>query len=133
MEDAKRATKIKPAVGDEGTGHILASRLSAAAQKKPAELWKLLKSQLDAAVKITFRVHRLEFASMRQQTSESITDFISRLREKANNCSITVEELNEGLIEMTILSTPFEDFKKELLVKEKGYDIKTVKERGREY
>ncbi len=132
-EDAKKATKIKLAVGDEGMRRILASGLSAADQKKPAELWKLLESQLDAAVKINFRVHRLEFANMRQQPSEAITDFISRLREKANNCSFTVEELNERLIEMTILSTPFEDFKKELLVKEKGYNIQTVIERGREY
>ena len=45
------------------------------------------------------------------------------MKGKSNHCSFTVDELNEGLnIEMIILSTPFDDLKKEPPVKEKAYE-----------
>ena len=58
---------------------ILASGLTTEECKDPDQIWNFLEGQVDATVKINFRVHRLEFAHMRQKTEENITDFISRL------------------------------------------------------
>lgn len=132
-EDVQKATKIKLALGDEGMRRILASGLTEAEQKRPAQLWTLIESEVDASVKINFRVHRLELSNLRQKSEENISEYVSRLREKAKKCEFESDELNERLIEMVILSTPFEDFKKELLVKGKGHPIKSVIERGREF
>ena len=118
---AKQAMQIKLAIGDEGMRRLLASGLSDADQKKPTAIWTLLESQLDATVKINFRVHRLEFANLRQKPTEPTADFVSRLREKASKCEFEEAELNERLIEMLILSTPFEDFRKELLTKQRDH------------
>ncbi|XP_014667285.1 PREDICTED: uncharacterized protein LOC106808892 [Priapulus caudatus] len=112
---------------------VLASGLSTEDQKDPEKIWDLLESQVDATVKINFRVHRLEFFNMRQKPDEDITTYMSRLREKATKCEFVAEELHERLIEMIILSTPFDDFRKELLTKVKGHEIRQVLERGRDY
>ena len=132
-EAGKQATKIKIALGDEGMRRILASGLSAQEQCIPTRIWDLIESEVDATVKINFRVHRLEFANMKQKPGETISHFLSRLREKANKCEFENAELNERLIEMIILCTPFEDFRKELLTKAKGHAVGAVLERGREY
>ena len=68
-----------------------------------------------------------------QNTDEPITTFVSRLHEKASKCKFEVSELNERLIESIILSTPYEEFRKELLTYPKGYDISKVIEKCREY
>ena len=92
----------------------------------PSELWKLFESQLDASLKINFRVHRLEFATMHQLLDETITTYVLRLREKALKCEFKKSELEDRLIESIILSTPYEDFRKELLTKPKGHSITQV-------
>ena len=83
--------------------------------------------------KINFRVHRLEFAHIRQNESETTRDFIARLREKASKCEFETAELNERLMEMLILSTPHEDFCKDLLTKPKKFPIAEAREKGAEY
>lgn len=130
--EEKQATKIKIATGDEGMKRILNSGMSMEDQRKPDKLWRLLEDEVDFTVKISFRVHRLEFSNTKQK-DETTQQYISRLREKATKCSFTPEELNERLIEMLILSTPHEDFRKELLTKPKGCSIHEVIERGREF
>ena len=67
---------------------------------------------------------------MRQKYDETITDFVSRLREKATKCKFENNELNERLIEIIIVSTPVEDLHKDLLSKPKGYLIKDILESG---
>ena len=129
----KQATKIKIASGDEGMRRILNSGMSDADQKIPEKIWELLEAEVDLSVKISFRVHRLEFSNIRQQNEETTQQYLSRLREKASKCNFEPDELNERLIEMVILSTPHEDFRKELLIKPKGHQISEVLERGREY
>lgn len=130
---AKQATKIKIALGDEGMRRILASGLTDEEQKKPDKIWNLIEGEVDASVKINFRVHRLEFGNMKQKTDETISQFLSRLREKATKCEFEAAELNERLIEMVILNTRHEEFRKELLTKKKGHPVNEVLERGREY
>ena len=119
-EGHKQAIKIKIAIGDEGMRRILASGLSDDEKKDPNAVWVLIEEQVDATVKINVRVHRLEFAHMRQKAEENITDFVSRLREKAIKCKFENNELNERLIEMIIVSTPVKYLRKELLSNLKG-------------
>ncbi|ELU04379.1 hypothetical protein CAPTEDRAFT_199877 [Capitella teleta] len=116
----KQATKIKIASGDEGMRRILSSGLSDADLKDPEKIWTLFAGQVDTSAKVNFRVHRLEFANIRLASRESITDFISRLRTKALRCEFDQTELSERLIEMIILNTPFQEFRRELLAKKKG-------------
>ena len=131
-EETKKATKIKIAIGDEGMRRVLNSGLSETEQKKPEFLWRLLEDEVDFSVKISFRVHRLEFSNIKQK-DEPLQQYISKLREKATKCAFEPDELNERLIEMVILSTPHEEFRKELFTKPKGTKINEVLERGREY
>ena len=132
-DKGKQATKIKIAIGDEGMRRILSSGLSIDEKKKPDKIYKLLEQQLDASVKINFRVHRLEFSQLRQNADENITDFVSRLRDKASKCDFDADELNQRLIEMVISSTPNDDFRKELLTKPKEYKVSELIEKGREF
>ena len=134
IQDAgKRATKIKVAIGDEGMRRLLNSGLTEEEKKLPDKIWELLENEVDYTVKISFRVHRLEFAGIRQDKEESIQQYVARLREKAAKCSFEPDELNERLIEMVITSTQNEEFRKELLTKPKGTKINTIIERGREH
>lgn len=132
-DDAKKAIKIKIALGDEGVRRIMNSGLTQENQRDPKEIWKQIESEVDVSIKINFRIHRLEYSQIRQRPEETITGFISRLREKASRCEFENEELNERLIEMIILSTPFENFRKELMTKPKGASLAEILEKGREY
>ena len=132
-DKAKQAIKIKISLGDEGMRRILASGISAADSAVPDKLYELIEGQVDASVRINYRVHRLEFSTLRQQPAEPISDFISRLREKASKCQLPEDELSERIIEMIVLSTPFEEFRRELLTKAKGHTLTDVLQRGRDY
>ena len=132
-DDAKQSIKLKIAWGDEGMRRLLASGLSDNELKDPKVIFDFLETQLDGTLKINFRVHRLEYSHLMQNTDEPITTFVSRLREKASKCKFEVSELNERLIELIILSTPYEEFRKELLTYPKGYNISKVIEKCREY
>ena len=123
---AKQATKIKIAIGDEGICRVLASGLTDEDRKKPEKIWTLLEEQLDATTHINYRVHRLELSNMLQKPGESITEYVMPKK-------LQGDELSERLIEMIIISTPFDEIRKELLAKPKGYGITTVLARGREY
>ena len=134
IQDAgKRATKIKVSIGDKGMRRLLNSGLTEDEKKMPDKIWELMENEVDYTVKISFRVHRLEFAGIHQNKEESIQQYVARLREKAAKCSFEPDELNERLIEMVITSTPIEEFRKELLTKPKGTKINTIIERGREH
>ena len=132
-DKVKQSIKIKIALGDEGMRRILSSGLTEDEKKDPDAIWKLIENQVDVTVMISFRIHRLEYSEMRQHDGENITDFVSRLREKASKCEFTAPELNERLIEMNIRSTPHSDHLKELLGHPMGHPISEVVKRGREY
>ena len=83
---AKKAVKFKIASVDKGMRRILSNGLSQTDLCDPSDLWKLFESQLDTSLKINFRVHRLEFATMHQLLDEAITTYVSRLRKKALKC-----------------------------------------------
>ena len=129
----KQATKIKIAVGDEGIRQILVSGFTEEQQRDPRQLWNLLEEQLDASVKINYRVHRLELSQMKQKPEETITDYVSRLCEKITKCEFDNAVLNERLIEMIIWTTPFEEFRKELMAKPNGHPVPAVLAKDREY
>ena len=66
----------------------------------------------------------------RQHTGESLDYFITRARTQAIKCDFTDEELIERLIELIILSTPHEAFRKEFLGAKKGHTLKDTLEAG---
>jgi hypothetical protein len=132
-DPGKQATKIKIAIGDEGMHRLLSSGLSEADQKDPEKIWNLFENQVDATIKINFRIHRLEFAQLKQKSNENVGNFVSRLRQKAVKCEFSADELNDNLIKMLILSTPNNDFRKDLLSKPKDYKITDAIETGKEY
>ena len=136
-DNVKKATKIKIAIGNKGICRVLACGLTEAEQKNPQKIWDLLETKLDASTHIIYRVHRLELASMKQKPNESITEYVSRLRQKASKCEFLKcdhgDDLSEQLIEMVIMSMPFEDFWKEVLSKPKGHPITEILERGHQY
>ena len=82
MDDAKQSIKLKIACGDEGMRRLLASGLSDNELKDPKVIFDFLETQLDGTLKINFRVHRLEYSHLMQNTEEPITTFVSRLRER---------------------------------------------------
>ena len=112
---------------------ILTSGLSAADQKDPDKLWTLFEQQVDTSLNVNFRIHRLEFAQLRQKPTENITEYVSRLRAKATKCNFSDDELNERLIEMVTLSTPHDAFRKDILKKAKGTSMDEILKLGREY
>ena len=63
------------------------SGMTTTEQDIPERMWELLEREVDAAVKVSFRVHRLEFNNIRQNPDETTQQFISRLREKAHKCN----------------------------------------------
>ena len=69
----------------------------------------------------------------RQNSGETIDEFITRSRNLANKCQFTDMELNERLIELVIASTPYESFCKDLLTKPVGYTISDLLVDGRKH
>ena len=112
---------------------VLASGLTDAQLKDPIEIYNMLEEQVDATVKINYRLHRLKFGQLNPQSGENITDYVSRLHETAARCEFGKEELSEKLIESIIKITKFNDFWKDLLAKPKNQPINDTLEKGREY
>ena len=112
---------------------ILNSGLTHLEKTQTNKLWEWLANEVDYTVKISFRIHRLEFSNIKQGNEELIKQYVSRLREKATKFLFEQEELNERLIETFISSTQNEEFRKELLTKPKGMQINNIIERGREH
>ena len=102
-------------------------------KKKTEKLWNLLERQVDTSLNVNFRIHRLEFAQMKQKPTENITEYVSRLRGKATKCDFRNEELNERLIKMVTLSTPHDAFRRDIFTKPKGTAITDILELGRQY
>ena len=96
-DTAKQAAKIKLGLSDEGMPCVLASGLTDAEQAEPKQIRVLLEPQVDAIVKINFRVHRLELSNLRQKQGEHVTEYVTCIRDKAAKCSFLDDELNKRL------------------------------------
>ena len=130
-DKAKQANKIRLHVGVEGLKRINASGLSAEDQKDPDKLWEVFDQQLH--ININFRIHRLELKHFRQRRDETLDTFINRCRQKALLCDFTDNDMADRIMELVIDSTPFDEFRKELLEKPKAYTLKQLREDGRKY
>ena len=119
----KQATKIRIALGDEGTRMLQSSGLTGDDKKDPDKIWDYLEGQLDSDKHVSYRVHRLQFTCFRQAPKESTSEFVSRLRLKAKLCQFGESELTERLLEQVILCTPIEEFRHAMLKKVKGYEV----------
>lgn len=130
-DEAAQARKICRGVGDEGLKRLNASGLDENEKKNPDELWKFFDSQLK--INVNFRIHRLQLMQYRQQSNETIDDFITRARTLALKCDFEEDEIHERLLELVIASTPHEPFRKDLLGKNKGTHINEILQDGRKY
>ncbi len=126
-----QARKIQLAVGNKGLRTINDSGLSTEDVKDPAKLWKIFEDQL--SISINFRIHRLELMQYKQGKTERIDDFVNRCRNKATYCDFRPEETAERIVELVIASTPFEQFRKDLLDKPKGLSVPNLLAEGRKY
>ena len=130
-DDAKKATKMKIALGSEGLRRINASGLTDDEKKQPQKIWDMFEAQLK--VRVNFRIHRMELMRFRQKRGESIDEFVNRCNIKAKDCDFTESENRDRIIELVIASTPFENFQRDLLDKSKDYTIEQLKKDGRQY
>ncbi len=128
---SKQALKICRGLGDEGLRRLNASGLTEEQKKVPVNIWNFLEGQLK--VNINFRIHRLQLMQYRQASDETLDDFVTRAKTLAHKCELSNEEINERLIELIILSTPHDSFRKELLGKARGTTIKDVLTEGRKH
>ena len=130
-DEAAQARKILRGLGDQGLKRLNASGLTDQQKKVPQNLWAYFENQL--TLNINFRIHRLQLMKFRQNSNETLDDFITRARTLALKCEFTEAELNERLIELIIASTPNDAFRKELLGKARGTAIKDVLTEGRKH
>ena len=130
-DNQKKANKIQIYIGTEGLRRLNASGLSVAEKKDPGKLWDLFENQLK--IKVNFRIHRLEIMRYKQQPGETIEEFVSRCRLKAQECDFDDTELSERVMDLVINSTQLEGFQKELLEKPKGYPLQDLIQVGRRY
>jgi len=105
--------------------------MSGADKKRPDKIWELLESQL--TTDLNFRVHRLHLMDYRQRCEESVDDFVTRARTQALKYEFEESELEERIIELMIVSTPIEEFQRELLGKAKGYKLTDALAEGRRF
>ena len=92
---------------------VLVSGLADAQLKDHVEICNILEEQIYATLKINYRVHSLEFEQLNPRLGDNITDYVSRLREKAARCEFGKEELSDRLIESIIRATQFDDSRKD--------------------
>ena len=130
-DEEKKALKIKIAIGVEGLRRLNSSGLSAEELKSPTEIWKFLKAQVKTNVNA--RIHRMELMRYRQKDSENIDEFVTRCRQKGQECQFGGDEMAERIIELIIASTPFELFQKDLLEKPIGFSLKDALQEGRRH
>ena len=75
----------------------------------------------------------MELAHYRQRSGELLDEFVTRCSDKAKECDFTADELSERILELVIVSTPFEALQKELLDQPKGYGTDEKLKAGRKY
>lgn len=119
-------------IGEKGLHMYNAMTLTDAEKKDPAIVFQKLGEQIEPAEH--FRVSRLKLMSMRQATSESLDDFMTRAQLQAQKCAFdNVTEREERLIELIISSTPIGEFQRKLLEQEKGVKLADVIKMGRTF
>ena len=69
----------------------------------------------------------------RQRHDENLDSIVNRCKLLALKCECERNELNERLIELVIAGTPFPDFQKELLGKNKTFTLDEATQLGRAY
>ena len=130
-ENERKARKILRGIGSEGLKRLNASALSDEDLKTTLKIWIFFEESLNT--NINFRIHRLNLMRYRQNSGETIDEFMTRSRNLAKKCQFTDMELNERLIELVIASTPYESFCKDLLTKPVGYTISDLLVDGRKH
>ena len=139
IEGENQIAYILRGVDDEGLKRYNSWTLTDAEKKKPEEIWKRFKEQLEPSE--NFRVARLKLHYFYQKPDETLDSFVTRCRQQALKCDFTVastdkldeKQIDERILEQIIASTPIEDFQRELLASPKGYKLSQALELGRSY
>ena len=105
-------------IGERGLRMYNAMTLTEEQRKDPAVVFEKLGEQIEPAEH--FRVSRLKLMNMRQASTESLDDFVTKAQLQAKKCAFDNNaELEERLIELIISSTPIGEFQRKLLEQKK--------------
>uniref|UniRef100_A0A8C9SGK0 Gypsy retrotransposon integrase-like protein 1 n=1 Tax=Scleropages formosus TaxID=113540 RepID=A0A8C9SGK0_SCLFO len=69
----------------------------------------------------------------RQRENETLDEFVTRARAQAQLCELSEDEMQERIVELVIMSTPMDNFRRELLGKEKGFTLQDMLMEGRKH
>jgi hypothetical protein len=130
IRDQDLSSYIQQALDDDGLKIYNSFRLSEENAANPEHIFKQFEDRLNIS-KPNFRAARLDLHFFYQKPDETLDDFYTRCREKANDCSFSDDEVKERFIEQLLASTPIEDFRKWLLSQEETIDIDGVLAEGR--
>ena len=104
--------------------------LPQAEAKDPAKVWEKFETQTKP--KQNFRVARLSLQTLTQKESESIDDFISRLKLQAYKCDFKDEdEMKSRIVDQLIAGTRYPELQKKLLGKPKTLTLDQAIDQGR--
>ncbi|KAL5019152.1 hypothetical protein ScPMuIL_004874 [Solemya velum] len=106
------------------------SELSNEQRIDPDEIWTRFATQIEP--KSNFRVARFYLQKLKQNTAESIDDFLTRCKLQALKCKFRDEqEVQERLIEQLVVGTRHHEIQKDLLGKDINLTLAQATELGR--
>ena len=119
VQDDNKHNYIVYQAGDKGEELAETWQLTAEELKNPDNVWTKLRQSVGTSE--NFRVHRLNFMNMRQETSESIDEFYARCTSLAMKCKFG--SLDERIIDQLVVGTRVGDSRKELLKKDEKLTV----------
>ena len=130
IKKQKQVDNILLLSGREGITKYNSWGLSGEEAKNPEKVWQKFGEQIKP--KTNFRVARLFLQKFKQNPTENIDEYVSRLKLHAKKCDFAEgDEYKERLIEQMIAGTRHTELQKELLSKNKDLTLDQALEHGR--
>ena len=96
--------------------------LSAEQLQDPKNVWDKF---AESEPQDNFRIHRLELQKFRQQTGESVNDFVTRCKTKVMKCKLSDDKArDERIIEQIISGIKYTEAQRKLLAKDEKMTLK---------
>ena len=86
--------------------------------------------EVQLKVAVNFCIHRLNLMQYRQKEDETLDEFVTCARTQAQMCEFNDTEMPERIIKLVIAGIRMEDFRRELLGKEKGLTLQEALNEG---
>ena len=131
-KEEQQVPYILKGADDEGLRRFNTFKLSDEEQKVPKNIWDKFEAQLQVS-KLNFRAARLDLHYLHQQKTESLDDFITRIKTKTVDGDFSKAEEAERIIEQILVSTPIPEFQKYILDQPKGVELDKVIGEGRKH